>query len=364
MPGTRVHDLPDCRPLLADPDDLTLVFQPIVDLAGARVAGYEALARFPGTAGPDVWFAAAAGCGVLAELQALALTKALDAVRLLPDGTFLSVDVSPSLLGSGPVRDALAGRPDLSRLVVELSGHDPVDDLGALRRQIEQLRTRGALVALDDAGAGYAGLQRMAALRPQLAKLDRALVTGADSDPVGLALAELVAEFAGRVEARLVAEGLETPGELAAVLRLGVPLGQGWLLGRPAPHFAPLAPDVVRLLGAQTARAQQGETVAGLLRPVRQCVVGEPQPGVPPAVLVDALGEPVGLLLADARTGATVPAPVSLRVTPSAGVPETLQRALRRTPAHRFDPVVCTDPAGAVLGVLRVEDLALARSAR
>jgi EAL domain-containing protein (putative c-di-GMP-specific phosphodiesterase class I) len=64
MPGTRVLSLPDCRPLLADADDLQLAFQPIVDLAGATVAGYEVLSRFPGTAGPDVWFAAAADAGV------------------------------------------------------------------------------------------------------------------------------------------------------------------------------------------------------------------------------------------------------------------------------------------------------------
>jgi EAL domain-containing protein (putative c-di-GMP-specific phosphodiesterase class I) len=363
MAGTRVRTLPDCRPLLADPDDLTLVFQPIVDLAGGCVAGYEALARFPGTAGPDVWFAAAAECGVLAELEALALGKALDAVPLLPGNTFLTVNVSPSLLGSGPVQEAL-DRPDLTRVVVELTEHSPVDDLAALQRLTAELRARGALIALDDAGAGHSGLQQMVELRPQLVKLDRALVTGADSDPVRLALAELVGEFAGRIDAWLLAEGLETPGELAAFLRLGVPLGQGWVLGRPAPHFAPLAPDVVRMLTAQSARARLTESVASLLRPVRQVSLGEPALGVPPAVLVGPLGEPVGLLLADARTGAAVPAPVSLRVHPSADVTETLQRALTRPPATRFDPVVCTDPTGTVLGLLRVEDLAMARPAR
>ena len=84
MLGTRTSELPDCRPLLAEPDDLTLLFQPIVDLAAATVAGYEALARFPGTAGPDVWFAAAAEAGVAAELEALAIHKALAAVPALP----------------------------------------------------------------------------------------------------------------------------------------------------------------------------------------------------------------------------------------------------------------------------------------
>src|SRR3954454_24144723 len=107
MPCAPTVGLPDCRPLLSDPDDLTLVFQPIVDLAAAAVAGYEALARFPGTAGPDVWFAAAAEAGIAAEIEALAIHRALSAVPALPDNTFLTVNVSPHLLGTDPVQDAL-----------------------------------------------------------------------------------------------------------------------------------------------------------------------------------------------------------------------------------------------------------------
>src|SRR5215211_5389538 len=136
MLGTRTARLPDCRPLLADPDDLTLVFQPVVDLATARIVGYEALSRFLGTAGPDVWYAAAADCGLAAELEALA------AVPLLPDGASLTVPVGPHLLGSAPVQEALATRPDLSRVVFQLAGRTPVDDLDALRRQTDALRAR------------------------------------------------------------------------------------------------------------------------------------------------------------------------------------------------------------------------------
>ncbi|MGZ4644602.1 MAG: EAL domain-containing protein, partial [Blastococcus sp.] len=116
MLGTRIAGLPDCRPLLAHPDDLTLVFQPIVDLAAATVAGYEALARFPGASGPDVWFAAAADAGVGPELEALAIHKALLAVDALPADTFLTVNVSPHLLGTAPVQAALDTRPDLHRV--------------------------------------------------------------------------------------------------------------------------------------------------------------------------------------------------------------------------------------------------------
>jgi EAL domain-containing protein (putative c-di-GMP-specific phosphodiesterase class I) len=362
--ASRLLVLPDCRPLLASPDDLTLAFQPIVDLAGATIAGYEALSRFPGTAGPDIWFAAAADAGVAAELEALAIHKALAAVPDLPDNTFLTVNVSPHLLGSGPVQDALATRPDLRRVVVELTEHTPVDDLSALKRQTAELRERGALIALDDAGSGYSGLQQMAELRPQVVKLDRALVSDADTDPVRVALAEMVGEFAGRIDAWLLAEGLETADELAAFMRLGVPLGQGWVLGRPSPGFAPLAPEVVRLLKSQVARVQLTESVASLMRPVRQLEAGPDADEPPPAVLVGPLGEPTGLLLRDLRTAEVYRAPVSLRVHPSADIAETLQRALTRPPAQRFDPVVVTDPAGAVLGLLRIEDLASARLAR
>jgi EAL domain-containing protein (putative c-di-GMP-specific phosphodiesterase class I) len=364
MLGTRTARLPHCRPLLASPDDLTLVFQPIVDLAAATVAGYEALARFPGSAGPDVWFTAAAEAGIAAELEALAVHKALAAVPALPSGTFLTVNVSPHLLGSAPLQDALATRPDLHRIVVELTEHTPVHDLAALRRQTDELRSRGALIALDDAGSGYSGLQQMADLRPQIVKLDRALVSGADSDPVRMALAEMVGEFAGKIDAWLLAEGIETAAELAAFCRLGVPLAQGWLLGRPAPTFVSLDPKVTDVVRGQVARARLTDSVASLLRPVRQQEIGEQAPGPAPVVLVGRHGEPAALLLCDPRTGETYTAPVSLRVHPSADVSEALQRALTRPPAQRFDPVVCTDPSGSVLGLLRLEDLASAAHSR
>ena len=349
----------DCRPLLAGAEDLTVVFQPIVDLGAATVAGYEALARFPGTASPEVWFAAAGEAGLRPELEALALRRALAALPDLPPDTFLTVNVSPDLLDSPPVAAALAEPATLRRVVVELTEHLPTRDLAALRAQTAALRGRGALIAIDDAGTGWSGLQQIAEVRPQLVKLDSSLVRGADTDPVRSALAEMIGAFTRRIDAWLLAEGIETPGELAAFARLGVPLAQGWLLGRPAPHFAPLSPEATRLVRTQVARAQLTETVSSLLRPLRQHEPGDAD-GPPPSVVLDAAGVPTELVLGDLRTGAGYRAPVSLRVPPSAGVAETLHRALARPPVHRFDPVLCTDRTGAVLGLLRVEDLASA----
>src|SRR3712207_6152869 len=82
----RIRSLPDCRPLLADPDDLTVVFGPVVDLARGVVAGYQAGARFPGTAGPGVWLAAAADAGLAAEVEALFVHRALARLPWVPGG--------------------------------------------------------------------------------------------------------------------------------------------------------------------------------------------------------------------------------------------------------------------------------------
>jgi EAL domain-containing protein (putative c-di-GMP-specific phosphodiesterase class I) len=378
MPGTLALDLPDCRPLLADPDDLAVVLQPVVDLATAQVAGWEALARFPGTATPEVWAAAAAEAGVAAELEALAVAKALDGRPGLPEGTSLTVDVSAHLLGSAPVQRALRRRPDLSRVVVRLTERTPVEDLAGLVERAARLRERGAVLAFDDTANGYAGLRTLAALRPQLVVVDRALLAdgGADpvradpvradpvrADPVRAELAGLTAELAGRTGARLLVRDLETPAELAAAVRRGVPLGRGWLLGRPAPVPAPLDPRTADLVRGHAARARHaatlGTTVASLLRPVRLCEEAGAV-AVPPAVLVGTDEDPRGLLLTDPRTRETYRAPVSLRVGPAEPIGATLRRALARPPAQRFDPVLCADPAGRVLGLVRVDDLASA----
>ena len=350
----------DCRPLLADPEDLTVVFEPVVDLSSAAVAGYAASARFPGTAGPEAWFLAAAQAGLAAQLQGLTLSRALAALPDLPPGTFLLVDLDVRLLDSPPVVAALAVPATLRRVVVRLAA-SPDADSARLHAQAAALRSRGARIAAADAGSGSTGLRQLAQLRPQLVCLDPTLVRGAE--PTALALAELVGTFAGRIDARLLAGGVETAAELAALARRGVPLVSGWLLGRPTPGFAPLSREVVDLVRGQVARARLTEGVAGLLRPVRQRADGEAA-APPPYVLVDDAGTATGLVLADPRTGTPYRAPVSLCVLRTAGVPETLRQALDRTPAQRFDPVLCATRTGEVLGLIRVEDLASAVTAR
>lgn len=361
MPDNRTASRPDCHPLLSEPGDLSMVYQPIVDLASASIAGYAALARFPGTASPDVWFAAADDAGLRAELEALAVLTALAALPDLPPRTFLSLTVSSRLLGSAPVSTALAGAPTLTRVVLQLTGPCPARDLAALREQTAAVRARGAVIAVDDAGSGWSGLHQLAQLRPQLVTAGRSLVAGVDRDPVAGALAEMLGGFCNRIGAGLLATGVETAGELAVLTRLGVPLAQGWLFGRPRSGPAPLEPAVAELVRGLMVRAvRPGDTVASLLRPLRQRDQDEDGWAPAPYVVLDRTDVPVELLLTDPRTGQPYRAPVSLQVPPSTGVVEVLQRALARPPAQRFDPVLCTAGNGTVLGLLRIEDLASA----
>lgn len=349
--------------VLAEPERLRLVFQPIVSLQDATIVGYEALSRFDGPPGlsPDRWFAAADALGCGAEVEALVVTRCLALRASLPADCLLTVNVSPHLLTSSALGDMLLAAGDLRPIVLELTEHREVSDVAELVVLRDRLTGQGALFGLDDAGSGYSGLQQMAQLRPHLIKLDRALVADVDTDEVKLALAELLGEFAGRMDAWLLAEGIETWGELEAFLRLRVPLGQGYLLGRPASPWAVLDPTLATRLRAGVARAQLVEHVASLVE--RVPVVGSALRPGQVGLELDGHGHPVALVLPLHRDGDGPGlhrlAPVSLRVPSSAAVADVARRVVARPEHCRFDPVVCVDDVGRALGVVRVERLLL-----
>ena len=144
------------------------------------------------------------------------------------------MNVSPAAVITAAFHDLLAGSPG-HRLVVELTEHRRVDDYQPLLRSLDALRQQAVRVAVDDAGAGYAGLQHILRLHPDIIKLDTDLTMGIDADPVRRALAASLVAFADDIGAILTAEGIEAPGEFNALRSLGIPWGQGYHLARPAP---------------------------------------------------------------------------------------------------------------------------------
>jgi diguanylate cyclase (GGDEF)-like protein len=243
--------------MMADPEGIKSVFQPVVDLASGHLIGYEALARFSSSPGrsPEAWFAQAHGCGLGPELDAAAIRAALEPVGR-PIGTHLALNISPSALTSEPVAAAL---PDnLEGLVIEITEHEFVPDDETLAGALVELRNRGARIAIDDAGAGYSGLKQMMRVRPDIVKLDRDLIKRIHADPARMALVESFVRFAGRIGATVCAEGIESLDELAVLGDLDVQWGQGFVLGRPAAPWAlvsPIAAGVCRAALAEALRA-------------------------------------------------------------------------------------------------------------
>ncbi len=219
-----------------DGEGLEVVFQPIVDLRSRRAVGAEALSRFRvlPERSPDKWFAEAASLGRGVELEVAALRQAARRRGLLPAAWFLSVNASPAAIVSHAGQATLAELAP-GGLVVEVTEHAPVDDYERLGAAVRGLRDLGVRLAVDDVGAGYASLRHILRLDPQVLKLDMSLCCGVAGDRARTALATALISFARSMEADVVAEGIESEQDLAALLDLGVERGQGWLLGRPQP---------------------------------------------------------------------------------------------------------------------------------
>ena len=215
------------------------VFQPIVELRGAQVIGFEALTRFDDGTRPDSRFAEASALDRGIELERATMMAALGAEPSLPRSAWLSLNVSPPLvLTPGVLEDTLrsVNRP----LVLELTEHDRVEDYQSLRRAIDRLGDNVRL-SVDDAGSGFASLRHVLALEPSFVKLDHSWVSGIHRDPARRALVAGLTHFAQQTGCILIAEGIETEPELEVLQELAVDLGQGFLFGRPAPVGADIS---------------------------------------------------------------------------------------------------------------------------
>jgi EAL domain-containing protein (putative c-di-GMP-specific phosphodiesterase class I) len=227
-----------------------MVYQPILDLGTGEVLGAEALARF-GTEpqrSPAQWFVEAAEVGLGIQLELAAIRRAAEGFALLPPAAFLSVNASAETIRSPALLDTLAGLP-AARLVIELTEHEPVGDYSLLLTPVARLRELGVRLAVDDAGAGFASLQHILQLAPDLIKLDRVFIEGLAQDPVRRALTTALVTFAHDIGATLVAEGVATGEELEALRSIGVRHGQGRFLGEPM--GLPFDPDKLAHMGAR-----------------------------------------------------------------------------------------------------------------
>jgi EAL domain-containing protein (putative c-di-GMP-specific phosphodiesterase class I)/FixJ family two-component response regulator len=242
----------------------TMVYQPIIELlvgneaGGARLVldaddppgrngfpvpvGVEALARFnmQPSQGPNRWFEDAAQVKLALDLELSAVAAALEVVDQLPGSMFVSVNASCTTIVSARFHEML-GDIDGAKIVVELTEHERVDDYEELARSVARLHERGTRLAVDDAGAGFASLDHILRLGPDIVKLDRNLVMGVDHDPIRRSMIAAFVHFGNETGIALIAEGIECVDELDTLRRLGVRHAQGFHLALPSDLSTALA---------------------------------------------------------------------------------------------------------------------------
>lgn len=215
-----------------------MLLQPVFRLSDCAPVGVEALARFADASvrPPSDWFAEASDHGLGEALEIAAVRAALLALPFVPAPHYLAINVSPSIAASAALHAVLATIPP-GRVLLEITEHAVVEDYGVLRAALAPLAGR-VRIAIDDVGAGYAGLRHILDLRPEVMKLDIGLVRDVDRDPARRALIEAMVRFAVQIGAQIVAEGVEREGERDALAALGVGYAQGWLFSRALPPVA------------------------------------------------------------------------------------------------------------------------------
>jgi EAL domain-containing protein (putative c-di-GMP-specific phosphodiesterase class I)/GGDEF domain-containing protein len=233
------------RQIIENEEVRTLV-HPVLLLADMSVIGYEALSRGPEGGEferPDKLFKVAYDSDLVLQLERLCRKKAIHAAKDLPDGRLLFMNIEPESIADPELRDAMFAtliegvRLSPDRIVLEITERTAIVDFCAFRSTLEYLRTLGFSIAIDDAGAGYGSLQCLAEVHPEWLKIDISLVRNVDTDPVRRQLLQSLVMFAEEMNVKLVAEGIETVGELATLKELGVAYGQGFLFSQPVLPF-------------------------------------------------------------------------------------------------------------------------------
>jgi EAL domain-containing protein (putative c-di-GMP-specific phosphodiesterase class I) len=219
------------------------VYQPIFSLATGRPVGYESLIRLADGApfaDASALFAAAERADRTVELDMACLQVVAEGAGALDAGTYLSVNLSPRTLESelflaGELTSIFERRGIMAdQLVVELTEREEVQDLDGLRKNAAACRRVGIRLAADDVGAGNAGLRLLSEVQFDIVKIDLSLVQGGVLHDPEFAVLRALQELAARWHASVVAEGVETPEQLAAIRSIGITAGQGYLLGRPS----------------------------------------------------------------------------------------------------------------------------------
>lgn len=225
---------------ILEKNDIRAVYQPIVDLADARVVGYEGLARGPkGTDFelPHMLFTVAIEGGLSWKLESLCHAAIFQALNRMGADQWLFVNTLPSVVENlqiSRLNGGIVGSDLPRRVVLEITEREAIKDFARFSRALDHFKAEGFRVAIDDFGCGYSSLEAVAHLKPNFVKLDRTLVEGIAGATIKREMTRSVAEFARKIDCGVIAEGIESEEDRRALQECGIVLGQGYLFARPS----------------------------------------------------------------------------------------------------------------------------------
>ncbi len=222
---------------------LSALFQPIITMKDGEFLGFEGLIRGPADSplhSPLNLFGAAIQQGLSLEVEMLSRQIVLEAFARQRLPGYLFLNISPETLNHPSFRNGQTLefmrelKIDPAQVVIEITENQPTYDFDGMRSALLHYRAMGLKIAIDDLGAGFSSLRLWSELRPDFIKIDMHFIQGVDQDPIKLQFLKSIQQIAESCGTRVIAEGIETPGELRVIKDIGIELGQGYFIARPS----------------------------------------------------------------------------------------------------------------------------------
>ncbi|OOM77472.1 GGDEF domain-containing protein [Clostridium sp. BL-8] len=230
------------------------VFQPIVSLTDCTVIGYEALSRGPRDSymqNPEVLLDMAKECDKIWELEELFRSKALENILRSKLNAKVFLNINPVIIDNLKFKDSFTKEYlkkynlDCRNVVFEITERDAIQDLKSFMQTIEYWKNQNYGIAIDDAGSGHSGLNRICKINPHYIKLDMELIRDIDKFPIQQAIVKSMYEFSRLTDCKLIAEGIETEDELKVLIDIGIQYGQGYFIQKPEESINSIKYEVI-----------------------------------------------------------------------------------------------------------------------
>ena len=233
------------------------VFQPIISLTDGTVIGYEALSRGPQNSymqNPEVLLKVAKECGKLWELEELFRSKALESICNSKLNVKIFLNINPEIIDSLKFKNSFTKEYlkkyhlDCENIIFEITERDVIKNMNSFKETIEYCKSQNYQIAIDDAGSGHSGLNRICYIKPHYIKLDMELIRGIDKYSTKQAIVRSMYEFSKLTDCNLIAEGIETEDELKTLIDIGVQYGQGYFIQKPEELIIPIRDEIIEII--------------------------------------------------------------------------------------------------------------------